>query len=77
MPRSPEPSSTNDSGSGTPDVAPFTKVLETFPMVAVPFVPDVTLMSFDTEIEVAGAKKTTELKIEDGGPGMFGLVTII
>jgi hypothetical protein len=53
-------------------------VLLTIPMLADPFVPEATLMSLETEIEVAGAKNVVELNnFGSGTPPVFGFVTNI
>src|SRR6202521_4273270 len=64
-PSRPVPNSTKDCGSGEE------KVSITCEMLAVPLMPDVALMSFETETDITGAKKPTLLKF--GG----GLVTLI
>src|SRR5437660_6452908 len=60
MPSKPVPSSTNDSGSGEE------KVSVTLAILAVPLMPDVTLMSFDTETLATPAKKARLLSIVPG-----------
>src|SRR5260370_40512975 len=67
-PSNPPPSRKQDMGSGTPVCW---KVLMTCEILAVPLVPEVTLMSLETETVFVAAKNTMSLKF------LGGLVTLI